>query len=93
LSGHSGGYQVIASILDHGGLTNTLKEVWLFDALYARTDKFLASWDKSHGRLIDIYTEHGGTREENGTIDGDPKASEVRRCRSQRLRSQSRKSP
>jgi hypothetical protein len=64
LSGHSGGYQVISSIVDHGGLTDHVKEVWLFDALYARTDKFLAWWDKSHGRLIDLYTEHGGTKNE-----------------------------
>jgi hypothetical protein len=64
LSGHSGGYQVIASILDHGGLTEHIQEVWLFDALYAQTDKFLAWTDRRQGRLIDIYTEHGGTREE-----------------------------
>jgi len=64
LSGHSGGYQVISSIVDHGGLTDHVKEVWLFDALYARTEKFLAWWDKSHGRLINIYTEHGGTKGE-----------------------------
>jgi len=64
LSGHSGGYQVISSILDHGGLTDHVKEVWLFDALYARTEKFLSWWDKSHGRLIGIYTEHGGTKNE-----------------------------
>jgi hypothetical protein len=64
LSGHSGGYQVISSILDHGGLTGQVKEVWLFDALYARTDTFLAWWDKSRGRLIDLYTEHGGTKGE-----------------------------
>jgi hypothetical protein len=64
LSGHSGGYQVISSIVDHGGLTDHVKEVWLFDALYAQTEKFLAWWDKSHGRLIDTYTEHGGTKSE-----------------------------
>lgn len=64
LSGHSGGYQVISSILEHGGLIEHVKEVWLFDALYARPDKFLAWWDNSHGRLIDIYTEHGGTKSE-----------------------------
>jgi len=64
LSAHSGGYQVISSIVDHGGLTERVKEVWLLDALYARTEKFLAWWDKSHGRLINIYTEHGGTKGE-----------------------------
>jgi hypothetical protein len=64
LSGHSGGYQVISSIVQHGGLTDHIKEVWLFDALYARTEIFLGWWDKSQGRLIDIYTEHGGTKGE-----------------------------
>ncbi len=64
LSGHSGGYQVISSILDRGGLTEKVKEVWLFDALYARTDKFLAWLDRKQGRLINIYTEHGGTKKE-----------------------------
>ncbi|HWX19956.1 MAG TPA: hypothetical protein VN578_08635 [Candidatus Binatia bacterium] len=64
LSGHSGGYQVISSILDHGGLAGQVKEVWLFDALYAQTDKFLAWHDQQHGRLLNIYTEHGGTKAE-----------------------------
>ena len=64
LSGHSGGYQVISSILDRGGLSDHIKEVWLFDALYARTDNFLAWWEKSRGRLINIYTDNGGTKPE-----------------------------
>lgn len=68
LSGHSGGYEVISSIVEHGGLTGQIKEVWLFDALYARTEKFLGWWDKSQGRLIDIYTEHGGTKGETENL-------------------------
>jgi hypothetical protein len=64
LSGHSGGYEVIAAIVDHGGLTEHMREVWLFDALYAQTDKFLAWIDRRQGRFIDIYTEHGGTKAE-----------------------------
>ena len=64
LSGHSGGYHVMAAILDHGGLTEHVKEVWLFDALYGETDKFMAWLDRQHGRLLDIYTARGGTREE-----------------------------
>ncbi len=64
LSGHSGGYQVISSILDRGDLSGKVREVWLFDALYAQTEKFLAWMDKEDGRLINIYTEHGGTRDE-----------------------------
>jgi hypothetical protein len=64
LSGHSGGYQVISAILDHGGLTDHVEEVWLFDALYAQTDKFMAWLGQGRGRFINIYTEHGGTKEE-----------------------------
>jgi hypothetical protein len=64
LSGHSGGYQVISSILDHGGMTGQVREVWLFDALYGRTDKFVAWMEQGQGRLIDIYTENGGTKAE-----------------------------
>ena len=64
LSAHSGGYQVVASILDRGGLNEHVKEVWLFDALYAQTDRFLAWSDKGGRRLINIYTEHGGTKGE-----------------------------
>lgn len=68
LSGHSGGYQVISSIVDRGGLTDHVAEVWLFDALYAQTDKFLAWFNHGHGRWLDIYTEHGGTKGETETL-------------------------
>jgi hypothetical protein len=65
LSGHSGGYQVISSILAQGGLTEQVREVWLFDALYGRTEKFAKWFEQSpKGRLINIYTAHGGTRAE-----------------------------
>jgi hypothetical protein len=64
LSGHSGGYEVISAIVDRGGLTDHVREVWLFDALYAQTDKFLAWIDKHLGRFVDLYTEHGGTKAE-----------------------------
>ncbi len=62
LSGHSGGYQVIAGILDRGGLTQSIREVWLFDALYAHSDSFLTWAAGDSGRLLNIYTDHGGTR-------------------------------
>jgi hypothetical protein len=65
LSGHSGGYRVISAILDRGGLTDRVREVWLFDALYAETDKFLAWAAQPHaGRLLNIYTDNGGTKGE-----------------------------
>ncbi len=68
LSGHSGGYKVISSILDHGGLTDHVKEVWLFDALYGQTEKFVSWLEKAHGRLLDIYTNDGGTKEETESL-------------------------
>lgn len=62
LSGHSGGYLVMSAIVDCGGLTPHIKEVWLFDALYAQGDKFLA-WSQQPGRrLLNIYTDGGGTK-------------------------------
>ena len=65
LSGHSGGYKVISAIVAQGGLEEHLREVWLFDALYAQTDRFLAWINRSAGRFIDIYTEKGGTKAES----------------------------
>ena len=68
LSGHSGGYHVMAAIVDHGGLSGKIKEVWLFDALYGGTENFV-EWQKSqNGRLLDIYTDHGGTKEETENL-------------------------
>lgn len=65
LSGHSGGYRVISGILDRGGMSASVKEVWLFDALYAETEKSLAWSDREHGRLLNIYTDHGGTKDDS----------------------------
>jgi hypothetical protein len=74
LSGHSGGYEVISSILDRGGLNDHIREVWLFDALYGRTEKFV-KWFSNDGRtrFIDLYTEHGGTKEESEQLKADLK--------------------
>ena len=68
LSAHSGGYHVIAGILDHGGLPKNADEVWLFDSLYGQTDSFLGWADRTHGRLLDIYTDHGGTKQETEAL-------------------------
>lgn len=68
LSGHSGGYEVISAILARGGLTENIREVWLFDALYARTERFALWFDHHPGRFIDLYTEHGGTRDESEAL-------------------------
>jgi len=65
LSGHSGGYEVISAVLARGGLTDHVREVWLFDALYGKTERFVLWFDHHPGRFIDLYTAHGGTLEES----------------------------
>ena len=68
ISGHSGGYHVMAAILDHGGMPGQIREAWLFDALYGNTENFVA-WQKAQaGRLLDLYTDHGGTKEETQNL-------------------------
>jgi len=64
LSGHSGGYHVMAAILNRGGLSEKIKEVWLFDALYGNVEDFIVWQKHQDGRLLDIYTDHGGTKDE-----------------------------
>ncbi|MGI8967324.1 MAG: hypothetical protein ACR2H1_14740 [Limisphaerales bacterium] len=71
LSGHSGGYQVISSIVAQ---TNQfpVREVWLFDALYGRTEKFMKWFNaNSDARLLNIYTENGGTKTETEKLMKD----------------------
>ena len=68
LSGHSGGYHVMSAILDHGGLSGNIREAWLFDALYGGTKNFVAWQKRENGRLLDIYTDHGGTKEETESL-------------------------
>jgi hypothetical protein len=65
LAGHSGAYRVMSFILHDGGLTQYITEVYLFDALYGQTEKFSYWLEHSDGRLIDIYTEDGGTKQES----------------------------
>jgi hypothetical protein len=77
LSGHSGGYHVMAAILDHGGLSKQIREVWLFDALYGDTEKFTAWQKNGNGRLLDIYTDHGGTKQETESLMASYKTNGV----------------
>jgi len=65
LSGHSGAYRVIASILNRGGLTDNIAEVYLLDALYGQTEKFAHWIEKYPGRFINIITPEGGTLAES----------------------------
>jgi hypothetical protein len=75
LSGHSGGYHVMAAIVDRGGVP--IKEAWLFDALYGNTENFVA-WQKTEkGKLLDIYTDHGGTKDESEKLMASYKTNGV----------------
>lgn len=59
LAGHSGAYRVIANILQNGGLE--VKEVFLFDALYAEVDKYMAWIEKDkHHHFVHWFTNQGG---------------------------------
>ena len=64
LAGHSGAYRVMAFILTRGGLTGNIREVYLFDALYGQQEKFAHWIDRFPGKLVDIHTAKGGTREQ-----------------------------
>ncbi len=71
LAGHSGAYRVMAFILTRGGLTGNICEVYLFDALYGQVEKFARWIDRSNGKLIDIHTADGGTREQTLALVDD----------------------
>ena len=71
LSGHSGGYRPISFILMRGGLSSHIKEVYLFDALYGQVEKFAHWIDHHRGKLVAIYTPHGGTKDETDKLMAD----------------------
>jgi hypothetical protein len=60
LSAHSGGYRVTGMIIDRGGLTDRIREVWLFDAAYAQWDELARPFalPDSGRRLRSIFTDH-----------------------------------
>ena len=68
LAGHSGAYRVISFCLMRGGLTRNISEVILFDALYGKTDKYLHWITNFKGNFINIYTDHGGTKDETENL-------------------------
>jgi len=71
LAGHSGAYRVISFCLMHGGLTNNISDVFLFDALYGQTEKFVHWIESFDGRFINIYTDQGGTINETESLMAD----------------------
>ncbi|HTS03695.1 MAG TPA: hypothetical protein VMN04_14325 [Thermoanaerobaculia bacterium] len=77
LAGHSGAYRVMAFILTRGGLTANIREVYLFDALYGQTEKFAHWIDRFPGRLVDIYTAEGGTKDPSLDLMDDLRAWDI----------------
>lgn len=68
LSGHSGGYRVISYILMRGGLTDKIKEVYLFDGLYGQIEKYTYWLDYFWGKFINIFTKDGGTKDQSENL-------------------------
>lgn len=62
LSGHSGAYRMISFILARGGMTERVREVYLFDALYGQLEKYAYWLDHYNGRFVAVYTDGGGTK-------------------------------
>ena len=52
-------------------------EVYLFDALYGQSEKFAHWIDRFPGKLIDIYTAEGGTRDQSRDLMDDLRAWEI----------------
>ena len=63
LSGHSGGYYVMAHILRWGGYTDKISDVVIFDGLYWFREDYMQWLIDYDGRLVNIYTENGGTKD------------------------------
>jgi len=68
LAGHSGAYRVIAYILLRGGVTESIKEIIIFDGLYGDVEKYSYWLDHFNGRFINIYTLNGGTKRESENL-------------------------
>jgi hypothetical protein len=71
LSGHSGAYHGISYALMRGGMAEGVSEVYIFDALYGQTEKYAHWIDRYPGKMITIYTDSGGTKEETELLMED----------------------
>ncbi len=58
VSGFSGGYRPAAFVLDRGGLSEKVTDVFLFDALYANEEYFRAWLLGGTGHVTGAYTDH-----------------------------------
>jgi len=71
LSGHSGSYRVISFVLMRGGIPEKIREVYLFDALYGQAEKYVYWLDHYQGKMINVFTDSGGTKEETELLMAD----------------------
>ncbi len=74
LTAHSGGYNVVANVIEDGGMH--VDVVHLFDALYAREDTFY-DFAMAGGTLRSVYTSGGGTDDENLALRDRLEASDI----------------
>jgi beta-lactamase class A len=58
ISAHSGGYRPAAFVLDRGGLSDHISEVFLFDAFYGEHDFFRKFLNSSAATFYAAYTDH-----------------------------------
>ena len=58
VSAHSGGYRPAAFVLRHGGRTEKITDVFLFDAFYAQQEDFRRWLLEGRGTLRAAYTDH-----------------------------------
>jgi hypothetical protein len=65
LSGHSGAYKVISYILMRGGQTESIKEVYLFDALYGDLEKYVYWFSMYNRKFIHIFTKNKSTTQQS----------------------------
>ncbi len=57
LAGFSGGYRVIAKILQNGDLSSLIKEVYLFDGVYGAVESYAGFCRKKGKRCVLLYCE------------------------------------
>ncbi len=72
-AGHSGAYRAMAYLLLHSSYRS--KGILLFDALYAEQEKFAMYLQQNpHCKLINIYTDNGGTLQNSKNLANDMRA-------------------
>jgi beta-lactamase class A len=76
VSAHSGGYRPAAYVLDRGGLTDHVTDVFLFDAFYGEHEFYRKWLTAGRGVLRGAYTDHLADEHEKfeGSIAGEPRS-------------------